>query len=307
MWERARALAGDGGYRFSPLLRPLRPWVRRADLALCHMETPMTGAPPDGYPTFNTPPALARAIARTGWDACSTASNHTLDRGAAGVAGTIRALHRAGVAHAGSARTRRESRRITMLTARGVKVAFLAYTAVSNGQREPHPWSLAEADPRRIRRDAAHARSQGARAVIVNLHWGDEYRSRPSAAQRALVRRLRPSRAITAIVGQHAHVVQPIRRLGGRWVVYGTGNLLSNQTAACCPAASQDGVLVLLHLRVGDGRARVARIRYVPTVVRHPDYTVVPVWRGPSYRRTAGVMGRSRHHGPGHRRGLPRR
>ena len=76
-------------------------------------------------------------------------------------------------------------------------------------------------------------------------------------------------------------------------VVYGEGNLLSNQTAACCAAGSQDGMLVRLRLRVGAERARVARIDYVPTWVRHPDYTVVRASRGSaSYRRTVAVVGR---------------
>lgn len=304
VWSAAQALAGGSGYRFGPLLAPLRPWVRRADLALCHMETPLTAAAAMGYPVFNTPPALAHGLRRTGFDACSTASNHTLDQGAAGVAGTIRALHANGIEHAGSARSRREGRHVTMLRARGAKVALLAYTAVSNGQAEPDPWLLNEADPRRIAADARRARREGADAVIVNLHWGDEYRAAPSAAQLALVDRLRRVRAITAIVGQHAHVVQPIRRLGGRFVVFGLGNLISNQTAACCPAASQDGALAILHVRIGERRSRVVKVRYVPTFVRHPNYTVVPVRNGPSYERTTAVMGRGKRFGPGHRSGL---
>ena len=111
--------------------------------------------------------------------------------------------------------------------------------------------------------------------MIVNLHWGTEYRHAPDAFQLALARRLARSRAITAVVGQHAHVVQPIRRIGRLWVVFGAGNLLSNQTAACCTAASQDGMLVRLHLRVGPRRAHVERITYTPIWVRHPDYVVV--------------------------------
>jgi poly-gamma-glutamate capsule biosynthesis protein CapA/YwtB (metallophosphatase superfamily) len=99
------------------------------------------------------------------------------------------------------------------------------------------------------------------------------------------------------VVGQHAHVVQPIRRVGRLWVVFGEGNLLSNQTAACCPAASQDGMLVRLHLLVGPRRARVDRITYTPSWVRHPDYVVVRAAhaRRASWRRTVAVVGRGRH------------
>jgi hypothetical protein len=55
-------------------------------------------------------------------------------------------------------------------------------------------------------------------------------------------------------------------------------------------------MLVRLHVRVGPKRARVERITYVPTWVRHPDYTIVRAARGgTSWRRTVSVVGRNRH------------
>jgi poly-gamma-glutamate capsule biosynthesis protein CapA/YwtB (metallophosphatase superfamily) len=293
---RARALADGRGYDFRPLLRPIRRWVRRNSLAFCHIETPLTSSPPTGYPRFNSPPALARAVKATGFDACSTASNHSLDRGQAGIGATRRSLARAGVRHTGSFSSKRQQRRLLLLRARGVKVAFLSYTQMTNGIRLPHPWSVNLARAGRILRDARRARRAGARVVIVNLHWGTEFRHAPDAFQTALARRLSRSRAITAVVGQHAHVVQPIRRVGRLWVVFGEGNLLSSQTAACCPAASQDGMLVRLYVRVGARRTRVERITYTPTWVRHPDHTVLRAGRAQraSWHRTVAVVGRSR-------------
>jgi poly-gamma-glutamate synthesis protein (capsule biosynthesis protein) len=292
---RAQALSGGRGYDFRPMLRRIRPWVRRNSLSFCHIETPLTPATPTGYPVFSSPPALARAVKATGFDACSTASNHSVDRGQAGIDSTRRALRRAGVPHTGSFSRARQRRRPIILRARGVKVAFLAYTQMTNGIPLPHPWSVNIASAGRILRDARRARRAGALAVIVNLHWGTEFQSAPDAFQTALARRLGRSRSVTAVVGQHAHVVQPIRRAGRIWVVFGSGNLLSSQTAACCPAASQDGVLVRLHLRVGPRRTRVERVTYVPTWVRHPDYTILRAARGStSWRRTVSVVGHSR-------------
>ena len=290
-----RALAHGGGrrYDFRPLFRKIRPVIAGADLALCHVETPLVPGPPRSYPSFRTPVALAGAIRATGWDACSTASNHTLDAGQHGLNTTLAALKGAGIARTGSYRKRSEARRPAMAEARGVKVAFLAYTALTNGQRLPHPWSLNIASPRRILRDARAARDSGADAVIVNLHWGDEYRSSPSRSQRALADALTRSDLITAVVGQHAHVVQPIRWMHGKPVVFGEGNLISGQSAACCPAAAQDGLIALLDLRVGAAGVRAERVRYLPTYVRHPDYTVVRA-RGRSRARTVRVVGSSK-------------
>jgi poly-gamma-glutamate synthesis protein (capsule biosynthesis protein) len=275
------------------MFRSVRRWVAGADLAICHIETPLVPGPVQGYPSFRTPPDLARSVKAVGWDVCSTASNHSLDAGQYGVGTTLAALDRAGLRHAGTARSPAEARRSTILDVRGVKVALLSYTQVSNGQVVPHPWSVAWAGARRILRDARRARERGAQAVLVNLHWGDEYSHAISPAQAELARRLTRSPAITAIVGQHAHVVQPIRRVGGKPVVFGEGNLISNQTAGCCPAESQDGLIALIDFTARDGRVRARRVRYVPTWVRHPDYRVLPASRGSeSWRRTVGYAGR---------------
>ena len=100
------------------------------------------------------------------------------------------------------------------------------------------------------------------------------------------------------------HIVQPIRILNGKLVVFGEGNLISNQTSACCPAASQDGMIVLLTITVDSRGARVSFIHYVPVWVRHPDFVVLPAgtaWRTDpadaaalraSYERTVAVAGR---------------
>jgi len=307
IYTRALALGGGRRYDFQPMLREIQPWVERADLALCHVETPMTSAPPAGYPVFNTPPDLAKSIKAVGWDACSTASNHTLDKGAEGIGETLGALDRAGVRHYGSARSEAEAARPTIVDVKGMKVGLLGYTEMTNGIPVPNPWSVNLAEAPRILADARRAREAGARVVIVNLHWGEEFQQEPSEAQLRLARTLARSPDITAIVGQHIHAAQPIQRVEGKIVVFGEGNLISAQTAACCPAASQDGFLALLDLVVVRGKASVERVRYVPVYVRNPDYTVLPVGealeRGEgsaaelreSYRRTVSVVGR----GPG--------
>ena len=70
--QRALALGGGRRYDFAPLFAPVRRAIAGADLALCHVETPLVPGPVQGYPVFRTPPGLARSIKRVGWDACST-------------------------------------------------------------------------------------------------------------------------------------------------------------------------------------------------------------------------------------------
>lgn len=313
--QRALAYGGARRYDFRPMFRPIARYLRRADLALCHVETPLTPGPPRGYPVFSTPTSLAHAIAVTGWDACDTASNHALDAGQPGIDSTAWALRRAGVRHAGSYRSSAASRRPLVVTAKGVKVALLAYTEMTNGLALPRRWSLNLAQPRKILADARRARRRGARAVLVNIHWGPpEYTPRPAPRQQRLLRRLARSHDITAILGQGPHVAWPIRWLRGKPLVFSEGNLISNQTVACCSAGAEDGLIAVLRIAVRGRRARVSRADYVPIWVRYPDFTVLPVGTAmrhrlapatalqASYRRTVAVAGRSRRTQP-----IPRR
>jgi poly-gamma-glutamate capsule biosynthesis protein CapA/YwtB (metallophosphatase superfamily) len=264
----------------------------------------MSPRPPLGYPVFNTPPQLARAISQTGWRVCDTASNHSVDQGQYGIDQTGLALDRAGVLHTGSFASQAAQDGTLMVTVKGVKVAFLAYTEMTNGIPLPHPWSVNIASVDAVRRAARLARLRGAQVVIVNFHWGQEFQSPPSSFQLATARALAGDPDITAIVGQHVHVVQPIVRVHGKLVVYGEGQLLSNQSAACCPAQTEDGMLVFLHILVTHRGSKLTSITYMPTWDRHPDYTVLPIGEAlqhhqapaaelrASYQRTTSVVGR---------------
>jgi hypothetical protein len=98
---RASAYGARSGRRFDfrPMFAAIRPLVSAADLAVCHLETPLSpsGRRLSGYPRFNAPPQLAAAIHHAGYDACSVASNHAMDQGVVGVAGTLAVLDRAGL------------------------------------------------------------------------------------------------------------------------------------------------------------------------------------------------------------------
>jgi poly-gamma-glutamate capsule biosynthesis protein CapA/YwtB (metallophosphatase superfamily) len=303
VWQQALA-DGHGTYDFAPMLREIAPYIRSADLAICHVETPMTPRPPQGYPVFNTPTQLARAIKETGWRICDTASNHSVDQGQYGIDQTGLALDRAGVLHTGSFPSPAAQNRTLIVTVKGVKVAFLAYTEMTNGIPLPHPWSVNIASVDAVRRAAQAARRRGAQVVIVNFHWGQEFQSQPSGFQLATARALAADPDITAIVGQHVHVVQPITRIDGKLVVFGEGQLLSNESSACCPVQTEDGMLVFVHIVVNGNRSTIASIGYMPTWDRHPDYTVLPIGDAlsrheapagvlrASYDRTTSVVGR---------------
>ncbi|THA23427.1 CapA family protein [Streptomyces sp. RKND-216] len=231
--QQARRDAGGKGYDFRPMLAAAEPLVSAADLAVCHMETVYgaDGGPFTGYPAFQTPPHVAEAIAATGYDSCSTASNHTLDAGPEGVRRTLDALDEAGVRHVGSARSAKEDVEPVLLDAGDAKVAQLAYTYGTNGIPVPHgkPWLVDLLDPRKVVADARAARKAGADVVVVSLHWGTEWQQEPDTDQLRLAKELTASRSdgrrdIDLILGTHNHVPQAYEKVNGTWVVYGLGD-----------------------------------------------------------------------------------
>ena len=234
----AAADAGGRGHDFAPMLAGVAPVVAGADLAICHMETVYgpEGGPFTGYPAFTSPPQIAAALRATGYDSCSTASNHTLDDGPAGLARTLDALDRAGVRHAGSARTAQEAARPTLLKAGDATVAQLAYTYDTNGYPMPEgqPWAVNLIDERRIVADARAARKAGAEVVVVSIHWGTEWQTAPDERQLTLGRSLTASRTggrpdIDLILGTHAHVPQAYEKVNGTWIVYGMGDQVAGR------------------------------------------------------------------------------
>ncbi|GAA1367247.1 CapA family protein [Streptomyces beijiangensis] len=245
--ERAHKDAGGRGYDFRPMLAAVKPLVSRADLAICHMETVYgaNGGPYTGWPTFKSPPQVAAALAATGYDSCSAASNHTLDDGAAGIRRTLGALDAAGVAHTGSGRTAAESARPAWLKAGSAKVAQLAYTYDTNGFPQPdgQPWAVHLIDEQRIVADARAARRAGADVVVVSIHWGTEWQDAPNDQQLTLGRALTASKTagrpdIDLILGTHAHIPQAYEKVNGTWIIYGMGDQIAGEMFN--PSGAQD-------------------------------------------------------------------
>ena len=276
------------GWDFTPMFSSVAPILRAADLAVCHVETPMSpnNARLSYYPAFIVPRELADAIAYAGYDTCSLASNHATDAGREGVVGTIGALERVQVAHAGMALSAESRSDLTLVGAGEATVAHLSYTyGFNNGELSEEEAHLSNViDETAILDEARRARAAGADFVILSMHWGTNYSHDPDEFQADLGPRLLASPDIDLILGHHSHVVQPVARVGGELLVYGLGNFLSNQspeTCTGCPPSTQDGVIV--HLTVtrdaDGGRWSVTDVSHTPTWVDRSDYEIVDVLR----------------------------
>ncbi len=275
--------AGGVGYDFTPMVEAIEPWIGDADLAICHIEGPLSAddtglvyeAPGVVFPLFNGPGDIADAIAAAGFDTCSTANNHSWDEGWEGLQETLEVLDRAGVDHAGTARTL-EERLPNLYVLNGVTVAHIAYSIQVNPPLMQEPeWTVNVIDPDAILTDARWARENGAEFVIVSLHWGEGYQVEPTDDQYDLAETLLASPDIDVLVGHHTHTVQPVDWINGKLVVYGMGDFLTDIRK---PAGGGDGVIV--HLTVTEqpnGRFVTSSVEFTPIWVEPVHKTVLPV------------------------------
>jgi hypothetical protein len=229
LWEQARADALAGGAKgldFGPILEGQRRYIEKSDLAVCHLETPVAtpGGPFSAYPSFNVPPQITTAVQQVGYQACTTASNHTLDRGTAGLLRTLDALDAAGLQHTGSYRSEEDARGIMILPTAGAKIAVIDATYGLNGQLPEAAWQVDMLDPEVMIAKAQKARALGADIVLGAMHAGDEYSSAPNAEQKNVAHALADSGQFTMIYGHHTHSVLPVEQYKGTWIAYGLGN-----------------------------------------------------------------------------------
>ncbi len=281
----------DAAHDFRPMFAEMAPLFRSADLAVCHLEAPLSGENqdvvgggehrlPGGAPRFNAPFELADAIADAGFDTCSTAHNHSSDAGPQGIIDTIDHLERVGVVPVGTAAEPQGAETARMHDLEGVTVAHLAATY---GLNDPLPddqaWMVDEIDLAWILDEAASARDAGADFVIVSLHHGLEYQIEPSDNQRQRADVLLASGEVDLLIGHHAHVVQPIERVHDKVTLHGLGNLLSNMHPAVTGPGTQDGVVVTVEVveEPDHGGFVVDEVAYVPTWVDLAEHVVVDV------------------------------
>ena len=235
--QKRAAAAGEEGYDFSYLYENAVPIYEAYDLNLINVETLVSDElEPSSYPRFCSPGDVARELYRIGFRGFFLANNHTYDKGAEGIASTLRFWESMPEDCVTSGLYRdREADNASYTEVNGITFAFLAYTEMTNGLATP---SGAEAsviytsEEDVLAAQIAYA-AERADVVAVSVHWGVENTHNVSDSQRALAQKLADWGA-DIIIGTHPHVVQPIETVtsaDGRAVpvAYSLGNYVSAQ------------------------------------------------------------------------------
>lgn len=287
MPQEASAKNKNGTYSFDPWFKLIRPLIEGADLALTNLELTFGGKPYSGYPSFSAPDTLVYTLKRVGFDALTTANNHSADRGSRGIIRTIDVLNRAAMLHAGTFRSPSERNNLTplVLEKNGLRFAVLAYTYGTNGIRVQPPAVVNYIDDKTLEEVKAAASDKDIDFVIVAIHWGIEYRRNFSREQAVWAQKLVDAGA-NIVVGSHPHVVQGsefLKDSTGReaLVLYSMGNYISNQSSN---PNTRGGLSVRFRLaKAKSGTKEIKDLRYIHTWVSMHDpngkkrYLIVPI------------------------------
>ena len=273
LWNQAKQDGTDEVWNFYPQLAGIAPITQSADLALCHLETPIANKNENysGYPVFNSPPEILTAVKKLGFDMCDQASNHSLDKGFAGIKRTLDKLDEIGISHTGIARSPEEAAKPLVMDItvgdKTFKVGIVAYTYGFNGfDRDPDKlWSANLIEAEQIITEAKAARAAGAQFVIAKLHWGDEYTNKPNNYQTDLANELANSGVIDLIDGAHSHSVQPIAKIKNMWVAYSHGNLVAAHREPT--TIKSEGLMVRWTVTEESGELIISKVEQIPILI----------------------------------------
>jgi poly-gamma-glutamate synthesis protein (capsule biosynthesis protein) len=281
----------------------VRDFYFSGDIAYANLETPVASSLPPSYipksilvasAMNNTPGMFDRLVdGGRGINLFSTANNHCLDQGEAGLRETLDFLDAKGYPHVGTARSPEERDRVMMVERNGVKAAFISFTSSLNWSGLPEGKEyLANhvrlnkpgSDLSPIESQVKAAKAAGADIVIALLHWSLEFESFPARnivdMGHALI-----ELGVDVIIGNHPHNVQPVERhryldkTTGQekegLIFYALGDLLSihrtlpNSRLAC-----------LARLRISKGKANGKECTRVGSLEMLPVYLHVRKKKG---------------------------
>ena len=280
------AYTGSDTYDFTPFYENIKPYVEAADIAIVNQESPLGTGEPSAYPSFNTPQACGDALIDAGFDVISHANNHAMDAGSSAVYDTMDfwdSQSDSGVIRVGIARDAEDRAKVRYLERNGIKIGFLAYTYGLNGYSLPddNPDLVSLIDKEKIAAEMAIVKEQ-CDAVVVLMHWGEEYQTTENSNQNELAEFLTEQGA-TLIIGGHPHVCQPCEWVesenGNRaFCIYSTGNFISAQNKT---NTMVEAMLQVTLTRQADGSVIVENPGVMPLVCYFNSnwrgYRVIPM------------------------------
>jgi poly-gamma-glutamate capsule biosynthesis protein CapA/YwtB (metallophosphatase superfamily) len=199
---------------------------------------------------FNAPLHYGDGLKRAGFRILSAANNHILDFGPAACRDTLNFLKGQGIQAVGCGEDLQEARKPAILTVRGKRIGFLAYTDDDGQSLRPNPWHrrqhrrhrhltgddvqqagclryhpcVAPIKKKYLLEDILALRPQ-VDLIVVSLHADLEFSAYPAPWRVRLCRQLIDAGA-DLVFQHHPHVPQGVERYGKGMIIYSLGSFI---------------------------------------------------------------------------------
>jgi poly-gamma-glutamate capsule biosynthesis protein CapA/YwtB (metallophosphatase superfamily) len=278
-----KALLQSGLYDFNPNFALVQSYLTAPDIAMANQETMIGGTQLglSSYPSFNSPHEVGDALKDNGVDLVTLANNHTLDRGEKAILNALNYWNEIGVTYTGAFTSIEDQQNTRLLKRNDISLSFLSYTYGTNGIPVPsgkgHLVNLIEEE--RIKSDIAQAKKLSD-AVVVSLHFGNEYERMPNDFQKSLAKIVAEAGA-DIIIGHHPHVLQPVEWITASdgtktFVAYSLGNFLSGQRRDYKDIGGIVELTVTKKVKGNDKSIEISNPKFLPTYVDR-DFVIHPM------------------------------
>ena len=269
-------------YEFDENFKYIRKYIEEADLAYCTIEGSYGGKDLgySGYPRFNNPESMLSALKNTGFDVVNAANDNILDSLDKGYFNTINNLKQIGLKYTGI-KENKSNKTYVIEKIQGIKVGFTSYTFDDyfkgfneNTLELINSYNYDDLDNSllKIEQEIKAMKEEGAKFIIVGMHWGDEYSTEINENQKYIAEKLN-FYGVDVILGSHPNVIEPIETIvndknnNSTLVVYSMGNFISNQRQETMGnRLCEDGIILNLEIEKRfNGDVSLVSFGYIPT------------------------------------------
>ena len=239
-----------GKYEFDEMFKYTSKHFKESDLSIGVYEGPSAGNKTsystsnygDGIPLYlNYPDEFAESVKRAGINLVTTANNHLLDKNINGAIRTIDILDKNKIMHIGSYKNNTRNN-LLVINLKGINIAFLSYTSIVNNWNieklyEKHPY-ITNLIPfsnnkyykqllKIVEEDFKKAKEKNVDVIIVLVHMGTEFNKGTDNFQKKW-NQIFSKLGANIILGDHAHVVEPLEILNNTFIVNCPGNFANS-------------------------------------------------------------------------------
>lgn len=293
----------NGKYNYDSLFTHIKDEAESADAAMINQEVVLGGAKLgiSGYPSFNGRYEVGDAIAKAGFNVVLHATNHSLDKGVAGIKNCLKFWRKKhpDIKVTGMNESAKAQNKITYIKKKGICVAILNYTYGTNGIRMPEsmPYAVNMLTKKKVARDVRKAKKK-ADFIVVCPHWGTEYNTGIDASQKRWAKYFLKI-GVDLVIGTHPHVIEPVKWMKGKdgrkmLVYYSLGNFVNSTSRRGAGVARQfyGGMAKVNLRRNADGKVVISKAKFVPLITHKKANGKITTYKVADYTKKMAAKNR---------------